>query len=470
MTVGDTEAGLIDDASDDATTVSTAPRALDQVDCFIIAMEAKDRYCLDPVIPALTAACRSLTVIDEPTAKSISAAKLAPEVEALVAASCPLVVSASLNSLDYVELVRGDDDFISLGLEHGIAPFKDYTASARLLRHDVYLAPTDLWGERLVARGKPAEGKVVVAGYPRLEVLRALRAEAERARKARPRRADRVVVVLSWGVDPDALAAMPRHERITYLLHPASGKSLKAVLDERSDMVLSSPEIAAGLLAEAALVLGDFSSMTLEACALGIPTAVFIAREMYRSNCDLLPPFFVRGGPGYGRVVHTDVSLPFESILDADGLKRVLAATAGGRAPLKAIKDEGTVLLGDTIPSALLPPKGDPVAAVLDAAALTVRRLAVERPVKAPVRSRIGLIRFVAGVYSQVLGRRADMAGLRNYVNRGATVGQSSMPWAFTTVRTFINSAEARARFEKAPPDWPVVRVPRSRSSRTASG
>lgn len=432
---------------------------------FLVSSENKDKYCLDPIADNLEREfgnCRNVNISYDNILAGGS------QLDALAASLCPVVVCASLFSLDMTRLIRGAAPFISIGIEHGLAPFKSYTFNPRFLEYDTYLAPTELWGNRLKALYSPASDKVQIGGYPRLEVLRELRDTKRKTGEVADipfwqgvSSGKRKLVVLSWGIDEKSISSLPDSAEIVYLLHPVEAKRAAMISFSNASIVVSTPEIAATLLAHADMVAGDFSSMTFEAAHLGLPTFFFICRELYRSNCDMSAGFFQRGSNEFAYIPHTAHQFAPDAILDKAGLLRLLTENA----PPATDGSISTAGLNQ-MPAGLLPPAGKDSRLLITEAIRTIMNK--EYPVRAPSGSvpaktqhhRLGSIRFLLNAYRQVLGRDADLGGLRHYLEKFEASPEPTPLIAFRTLLNFAQSPEGKNRWEKAQFNWPEVQMP----------
>lgn len=414
-------------------------RDLSRIDAFFIVREKKDQYCVDPLLPAFAGACRSLTVIDPGAVRSVTGRVAHPSLNALAGAVDPLVVCSSLSGLRYARFIRGGDKFISVGVEHGVAPFKRYSYTRGLLAYDGYMAPTVLWAERLKRLFEKHADRVFVGGYPRLAYLTALRNRQTTA--AGDDKPPCLVVVLSWGTSVEALESLPSAPGLTYLLHPAVTGGHTSLMKRRSDVTASTPERAADLLARATLVLGDFSSMTLEACHMGVATCMFLCRELYRSDCDLPAEFFERGHADYGAVAHTGGSIPQDCILDYGTFRAVLQNFAEGGDTHAFLAAAGVRRLDEGLPEDALPPAGDAVAAILDGTRQVVARTAV-RPAVVPGEGRYRTVRQMALTYLEVAGRPMELRTLAGQIKAHPANVQPDREWAAALIASEEDAAK----------------------------
>lgn len=417
-----------------------AARDLSEIDAFVIVREKKDQYCVDPLLPAFAEACRSLTVIDPKAVRSVTGRAPEPSLDALAGAVDPLVVCSSLSGLRYARFIRGGDKFISVGVEHGIAPFKRYSYTRGLLAYDGYMAPTVLWAERLKRLFVKHADRVFVGGYPRLEHLAALR-NRQMAEAPGAEGPPSLVVVVSWGTSVEALEALPSAPGLTYLLHPAVTGGHTSLMKRRPDVVASTPERAAALLSRAGLLLGDFSSMTLEACHMGVPTYMFLCRELYRSDCDLPPDFFERGDAGYGAIAHTGESIPRDGLLDFQTLCAALRNFAEGGDTRAFLSGLGVRPLGDALPEGVMPPSGDAVAAILDGVRRVTARAAV-RPAVVPGGRRYQTVREMALTYLEVAGRPMELKTLADQIKAWPADARPDREWALALLASAQAAAE----------------------------
>jgi hypothetical protein len=250
---------------------------------FLISAEAKDNHCLAPLLPFLRSAYDNVTAFDFfDDIGSNSGACL----KEFATCDFPVAVIASTPMVGFLTLVRPRETFLCIGVEHGIAPFKRYTYDEELLSADFYLAPTEGWAERLRSLYPELQSKVRLGGFPKIEFIKE---HTSRRKTVRSRlmsllrggasdRKGKILVVLSWGVDAEALRGLPDTDFIDYLLHPADFRLRDTVPFTKSGLYVSSPDVTYELIANAALIIGDFSSLSLECIYLGKHVLLMIDR------------------------------------------------------------------------------------------------------------------------------------------------------------------------------------------------
>lgn len=424
--------------------------SLKDIDVFLVMVQDKDRYCLEPLTDALSKVFRSVSLAGTET--------LGPEIDDLARATCPVVISSSLFALEFVRFLRAGQPFLSIGVEHGIAPFKGYSFSEKLLEHDMYIAPTALWADRLKVRNPGRASRLALGGYPRLDTLAGLRAAQAKAGDTGPYwpgvpDGERKLVILSWGLRPLEVSKLPDREDVVYLVHPAETRKAPKITFKRSKVVVSDPESAAALLAHADQAFGDFSSMTLEACALGVPTAMFLIRDLYIPKYDLPDAFFDRADPAFAGIPHTKHQFKPADILDADGLNAALNRTGkakGGKAHT----------INAQLPAGILPPEGSSADTIADIVRSVVLRDYAERVRTTPAINRAGILRFVTSLYHEILGREPEQAGLMHHARALAAYDKPDPMRAAQMMVTFASSPEGQKRWASGEHDWPEVVIP----------
>lgn len=423
----------------------------DSIEIFIFASEGKDLQCLSPIKDSLSVSGCQVYITALPHSRDIYEIFDRDAYRKFANSPHPIAVFSSSWVIESLLLVRAPDTFHSVNIEHGVAPFKNYTFGSHLLIAENYIAPTQLWAERLRQLYPDRAERVSLGGFPRLEVLRELRAAAlsdnNLSKTCDPRLAkwmaadgQRKLVILTWGTNADELDKLPDHENIAYLYHPADGSGLAARTARRCSLFLSTAELTTQLLCAADKVFGDFSSLTLEALALGIQTYIFIERRFYLSNCDLGEAFFDRGSGAFGQIPETPYSLDALRVLDGSQLAKALYEDADPLPPFSAAD----------LPSGILPPDDR------DNRLLTadlICEIAKTPPDAAATElippHRFESVMFLLDCYLQILGRPADLKGLQHYLSKLETDARPRPVVALEIMSALAKSEEARRRFSK---------------------
>lgn len=291
---------------------------------YLLAAEEKDRNSLEAFRPNLES--RGFSSVLIPFFDDL-ATRTAPLLSAFIEEARPVAVISSTSMLSLLNVLRLRESYVCVGVEHGTAPFKAYTYGEHLFASDYYLAPTRLWHDRLARLYPQHRSRLRLGGYPRVEVLRDLRGQSldvPAGLESWSQCEDRKLVILSWGVDEWALKTLPDRQNIAYLLHPADWRLRDVKLLDKAVIVISEPASAAFLLSRANVVFGDFSSLTLEAAALGLQAHMVIDRSLYRLDCDMAPEFFDPTSSDYASVPHVDVQIDRSCILKMEDLRRCL--------------------------------------------------------------------------------------------------------------------------------------------------
>ncbi|WP_313634222.1 hypothetical protein [Massilia timonae] len=411
---------------------------------YFIANEAKDIYCLTPLASLIDRKIYSLN--------SLSKSDIAD----ILFADKPIFVCASHIALIFLEAIRPRDSFIAVGIEHGLAPFKGYTFSERLLDYNVYCAPTEAWAERLRKLYPGKANRVVTTGYPRLETLKALREiirNAEYSNNDEYQSSDstenrNILVVLSWGVHPDSLKKLPDLPNIVYLAHPADSHLTGAVNFEKSRLLISSPAIASRLLARADIVYGDFSSMTIESEVLGLPVKMFLCRDLYKSDCDLGNSFFEPSAENYAKAPHHTGQIDERNVIgDLPSLIDSLTKSATDK------KDNEKVRI---FPKDFSPPMESAVklcVAVLNNLAVKIETGAHHLTTVSvdETRNISVALEFLISAYHTILGRAPDGNGIRTYMNDFRASKDPGPLWSLKVLREFAYSKEGQNRWQDSP-------------------
>lgn len=359
----------------------------------------------------------------------------------------PIAVMSSSWVLKSLLAIRPFGTFHSVNMEHGIAPFKKYTVGHHLLEADIYLAPTQLWAERL-RRLYPADAKRIrIGGFPRLDALRDLRsavlAESSAARSVDPRikrwvesGRKRKLIILSWGTNAEELDKLLDQENIAYIYHPADKSGLERRMSNKCTIISSSPRITNELLCYADCVFGDFSSLTLEAISLNIRTYLFIDRNFYCSDCDMGEDFFDRESDGFGKIPETHFKIDKNIALDRFQLAEALISDDVSL-PSLSIYD---------LPEGILPPTDmdncQLAADIIVDFAETSKLLSCD----SFKRERFDNVMFIRDSYLKCLGRPVDLKGLLFYIEYLESDAKPSAALRLEFLAALARSPEALGR------------------------
>lgn len=423
---------------------------------YILGLEEKDTYCLSPLEEALKANFERVffikDLINEIQKPNFGlAGQLAQE-------KFPITISSSINILDHIAPFRNRASYMSIGIEHGIAPFKMYTYGAHFQKHDAYMAPTKIWLDRLKRLYPENKDRFLLGGYPRLEHLRDLRVKPPRDNGSLPYHwrcsgpGQKKLVIFSWGVKKEALEALPDKEGIVYLLHPASVKLSHEVKFEHASCLLSEPDLTSDLLATTDRVYGDFSSMSLESLALGVPVHIFIDRILYENNCDLGEGFFKRGNEAFGRVPHTMRKLDLDQIINAKELSESLAADIDTDLP-----PPSTRLDPELLPPIVQDNRELCANAIFDFVEQNYDRMVANAVREPGWQDRLAFMRFLGSAYQAALGRRYDKHALEKHF-AALEFSNSPPPVAATRIlANLLKSPSAIEYMQQNETSWPIV-------------
>jgi len=414
------------------------------VKAYLFSSEQKDKYCLSPIHNGLADYFESVA--------SLSFDNICDEMAEFSVAECPVAVFSSISAYDFAKFIRGGRPFISIGLEHGVAPFKGYTYNSRFLEYDCYISPTRMWADRLARLHPRYAKKFAHIAYPRIDDLSDLAKQPWPVHSAwgKAPAAQRDLVILSWGVNFSTLRRLPDREGVVYLVHPSMWKAAARTKLSHARIVVSEPDVAASLVSQASRIFGDFSSMTLEAALLNNQTFMFVDRRFYGSDCDLAPEFFDRAHDGFGSVQHTGFALPKKYVLDLQGVCDAL----GGQYP------EPEAAVASWAPSGMLPElSGDQGARAAAVIASVVKGLWEEKRELACMSPNLLAMKVVDAAYREVLGRQPDypaaLAHARNWLASDAPRPAKTL----SLYNTFAQSAEGKRRWEAGNFNLPELKL-----------
>ncbi len=445
---------------------------LDNPSIFLIATERKDIYCLEPLFSELKKRFQDVTLIP-----NVVQELLKPDSGAMRKLSLsrmPIIISASVSVFPIVLNFRTRSSFIAVGVEHGIAPFKGYTYSSHFLSYDAYMAPTALWRDRLAGLYPAFASRFWLGGYPRLSQLKDSISNAHTMKMSEEFSSwmeipedRRKLVIFSWGVDPLALQSLPDQSDTVYLLHPSSESIVRSVELRKAKCVISRPDLAIQLIANAGIVLGDFSSMTLEAAALGKTSFMFIDRRLYSSDCDLGEDFFSHRSPSFVSIPETSITLPRSDLCSLEDLRSIIrdgALKVFEGIPCVAYGGERgdvTVRKALTLSASILPPEN------VDNRSLCADRISEFidqwKVLGAPLKNddhavrKVDAAKFLAEAYRAVLGRDIDLSGMSHYLKVSENSSKPLPIMAFNILYEIANSKEAMMRFSSGAWGWPEI-------------
>lgn len=405
----------------------------DNVGVYLFSSQAKDAYCLSPIIDALSKSFSSVSLV--------SFDAICDDMARFSVEECPVAVFSSMSAYDFAGFIRGGRPFISIGVEHGVAPFKGYSYNHRFLEYDCYISPTKMWADRMAHLHPRYAKKFTHFAYPRLDDLQA---RVERSRDldheawsgAAPDQRD--LVILSWGVDFSALRRMPDREGVVYLVHPSMFKAVRRTSLGRAKILVSDPDTAATLVAGAHRIFGDFSSMTLEAACLNPKTFMFVDRRFYGSDCDLKPTFFDHASAAFGRVESAGFSLPRAHVLNLESLAKALggedmpaAAAVRAWAP-KTMMPEATRDQSEKAASVIVD---------------VVSALRPEKRLLGTMSPSLIALKAVESAYHEVLGREPDYPAALTHAKNWLESPAAPAAKTISLYNTFAQSAEGKKRW-----------------------
>lgn len=409
---------------------------------FLICTETKESFALSCLADPLRRRGFSVHLIDDlfgelALARSDKLISFATEQR-------PIVIVSHAYALQFMSFIRPRETFLSICLEHGIAPFKRYTWSKYLLSADCYVAPTKLWFDRLVSLFPEAKEKIWLGGFGRISELADLR-KLQNMDGNPPARyqkwfaqSQRKLVIFSWDVNGTSLRSLPDSPDIVYLLHPANKGSVEEVAFHHAEMVISTSADCAFLLSNATKVFGDFSSLTLEAVALEIPVIFFLDRTLYNSDCDMGTEFFDPNSASYASIPETGISIARHCIASLNDLRLALN---GADHPVSDLQ----------VPIDILPPRGDNRELLSETIISIICGSSpmVEGSPDPANLHRLDCASIVSNGYNAILGRKPDDKGFAHYAYGLYTGGGSIVFRAMKLFVALSQSDEAHARISR---------------------
>jgi tetratricopeptide (TPR) repeat protein len=347
--------------------------------------------------------------------------------------------------------IRPRESFTAIGIEHGIAPFKKYTYSRELLSSNYYLAPTRGWARRLVHLYPEERAKIRLGGYPKLDALkdRMFDATSKNGGYQGVTRGNRILVILSWGVKDDAFNILPDFECIDYLLHPSDKRIASNVQLRDARLHISSPDVTQDLIRDASLVVGDFSSLTLECICLNKHVIYMIDRSIYSGDCDIGSNFFQADAAEYGCVPESNYRIPLAGSITASDLARLVDIYGAEIEKYKkaTVKAE---FCSEFLPPNFADNREICAKEIFDLSQIPSASSKIAQDYR---RSDIvDAMCFIYGAYRGALGRFPDPGGLRHYLQKLECLDDSALDRTMAVCRSLYGSPEAR-RLRSGAPD-----------------
>jgi len=419
---------------------------------FLISSENKDKYCLDPIAKGLESRFAALHFFDFFEDITSNNGKVLSE---FARSKFPVAIISSAIMVDFLSLIRPRETFLCVGVEHGIAPFKTYTYGKHLLSSDFYLAPTKGWAERLARLYPESRPQIRIGGYPKLEVIKG---RIERRSSAEDM-CKRILVILSWGVAENAFEFLPDLEFIDYVLHPADYKLKNMVLLSNAGLHVSSPDVTYDLISSASLVIGDFSSLTLECIHLGKHVVFMVDRSIYNGNCDMDASFFNDVSPEFGVIPESGTRIAIEGAITVAEFASLVARFG----------DDIEEFIGSTkqaeFDQAFLPPADrNNIDLCVDELCKLFDVPRAWRGTGSGLRDEttdaVESMCFIWDSYQTLLGRPADRGGLRHYLRRMAEFNGSVLHKAVAVWHEISSSPEAKRQHIPDTQELPRIYFP----------
>jgi len=413
---------------------------------FLASIEQKDYDCLHPLADALKAYFAEVYIFD-----IIAAADRQDQVfERFLSVSRPLVVTAYTGAADIINLLRSPPTMTTFAVDHGFAPFKQYSYSQAFFGSNFYIAPTPLMRDRLATLFPDKRGQLRLGGYPRLSSMKEQidiidcsgKACAEPRLKGWLSANDRTLVITSWGVRPEQLMKMPDRENILYLLHPADARNESVTRFQSATVLVSSRELTPSIIHAASRIFGDFSSLTLECLWLGKQSHFFLARELYVEKYDIPDSFFDFSDPAFAAFPHSSLVINREQVLD-------------WRQLVSALEDSQSSAPLMDVPMEVLPPRDEDNRTLC---ARTIFETALEGTDTAKWEACVQkpgstgeIAKMVIGAYKMFLNRRPDPNGFAHYLRSFGAPDNVEMTAEkiLAMMQVIYSSPEAKSKREK---------------------
>jgi len=420
-------------------------------------MSRVEQLCISALAPELARRGIATQIVDLADTDQRECDPSASRLKQLLAAPNAVVILGARETFQALVGLRPRQGLFVVYMSHGIAPFKRVSYAPHVQDYDLYLASTDLIKDRLCRLYPQNSHLFVTAGYPRLdeiadqmrqrrklvEIIAALYFGARTSSPEHGQR-PRTLVVFSWGITPDAISLLPDITGVVYLFHPAIEDSLLSSRQFTCALALrSTPILVADLLTAAEIVVGDLSSLTFEAIALGRKVHLLLDLSLYPVSYDLDQAFLDPGSVFYLRAPMTGFAIDPRFVMSFAELLAILASGQpaigfGARAALDRA----------ALPAAWFPPFGvdsRPVCADEIIAAALQFQLPVT-PSSPAIRHNLSAL--VGLCYQLVLNRDPDPPGLCNcHARYGGMPLQDSADAAHLTtllVAELMASDEAR--------------------------
>lgn len=430
-------------------------------DIFLVAAESKDKHCLDPIVDHLKGNFDSVYNID--FSRNLDEANKSTLIS-FAKSTFPIVILSSVGILNALTLIRPRHTFICIGLEHGIAPFKTYTYGKHLLSSDFYIAPTKGWAERLARLYPETRSQIRLGGYPKIEAIRERTVLPKALGEHGP---ERLLVILSWGVSEKAFEFLPDEEFIDYVLHPADWKLEQRISLSKAKVHVSNPNATYDLISSASIVIGDFSSLTLECIHLGKHVIFMVDRTIYDGDCDLDPAFMDNGNPEFGIIPESNCRIAVDSAISAEEFSSLVTMFGDDIHGFKSATTRAT------FDEAFLPPIGADNRHLCVAEICKVLDLVETWPNPVDYSSSsavnaVELLSFISSAYHSILGRRVDGNGLQHYFQKLSGLEGGNLFKAISVWHEISGSNEAKLRSYNAR-EFPRIHFPTSDPLKSAN-
>lgn len=250
-------------------------------------------------------------------------------IEDFISCDCPIVLNSYTETYDSLHETRGNDNFVSVSIEHGISPFKKYSYSKEHLRNKYFFASTKTIAERLQNLSN-APFTCILSGYPQLHTrkdkISSLNKSEIRSKYGFDENDTIVTIFTSWDFNPSLISQLPDKHGIVFILHPDT-KVSDFTKPEFTKVLISNNDNINELISISNYHIGDVSSITLECAALKIKTLMIVDSCLYSDLlCDIDADFFKKDSQNFLKVPGTNTFLDERQVITFDQLKTCLSS------------------------------------------------------------------------------------------------------------------------------------------------
>jgi Domain of unknown function (DUF4214) len=333
----------------------------------------------------------------------------------LVDQKCPIIINSYTETYDKINIARQGRNFISVSIEHGISPFKEYSHKAEHHRNQYFFASTELIANRL-KNNSPNSFKCILSGYPPLLDRKSSisNIDIRLTREKYGYGSNDIIVLLafSWDFNVKSISQIPDTHGIVIVLHPDT-KMTGFEKPLNAKVFVSNNENLNEIIKISDFHIGDVSSITLECAALGFKTLMVVDHSIYHNFCDIDPNFFNDLHPSYLKISGTNKYLESPQIISFDDLNRLL--TSDRFTDLKNRFDHLT-RLDYGLPEILPNPDIDTYS-IISTVLFSIVTTDLIQDNELDFDSFISDRLFITFIYQIVLNRDPDQIGLNHYLS-----------------------------------------------------